>query len=45
MSIKSLYVTEAKIRTRQGFKSGNKSDQGNGTVILGLFCFALQLTF
>ena len=30
----NLYANEAKIRTRQGFKSGNQGDQGNGTVIL-----------
>ena len=26
MGIKTLYVTEVKIRTRQGFKSGNKRE-------------------
>ena len=40
MGIKTLYITEAK-----GFKTGNKGDQGNSTVILRLFCFAFQLTF
>ena len=29
MGIKTLYLTEGKIRIRQGFKSGNWGNQGN----------------
>ena len=43
MSIKTLYLTEVKIRIRLCFKSGNWGDQGNSTVILRLLCFAFQL--
>ena len=34
MGIKTLYLTEGKIRIRQGFKSGNWGNQGNSTVSL-----------
>ena len=43
MGIKTLYLTEAEIRIRLCFKSGNWGDQGNSTVILRLLCFAFQL--
>ena len=33
-SIKTLYLTEGKIRIRQGFKSGNWGNQGNTAVSL-----------
>ena len=34
MGIKTLFLTEGKIRIRQGFKSGNWGNQGNSTVNL-----------
>ena len=34
MGIKTLYLTEGKIRIRQGFKSGNWGNQGNSSVSL-----------
>ena len=34
MGIKTLYLTEGKIRIRQGFKSGNWGNQGNTAVSL-----------
>ena len=34
MGIKTLYLTEGKIRIRQGFKNGNWGNQGNSTVSL-----------
>ena len=44
MGIKTLYLTEAEIRIRLCFKSGNWGDQGNSTVILRRLCSAFQLT-
>ena len=34
MGVKTLYINEANIRIRQGFKSGSWGDQGNSAVIL-----------
>ena len=34
MGIKTLYLTEGKIKIRQGFKSGNWGNQGNSSVSL-----------
>ena len=34
MGIKTLYINEANIRIRLGFKSGSWRDQVNSTVIL-----------
>ena len=45
MGIKTLYLTEEKIRIRLGFKSWRWGAHGNNIVILRLFCFAFQLTF
>ena len=42
MGIKTLNLTETKIRIRLDFTSGNWWDQGDSTVIL---CLAFQLTF
>ena len=41
MGIKTLYLTEGKIKIRQGFKSGNWGNQGNSSVSLWFlfFCF------
>ena len=45
MGIKTLYIAEANIRIRLGFKSGSWGDQGNNTVILWLFVLLFNSRF
>ena len=45
MGIKTLYLTEGKIRIRQGFKSGNWGIRVIAPSVSDFFCFVFQLKF